>query len=114
MTHHLVKKIRKLAEKYPDHVDPNSNPNGRGTCQYFENGKGSCGVGHAFEQSGKTPEAVPSVPIEGLPAAAAARELGFQVSDQDQDWLSDFQNQQDRGKTWAEAVAYANEHYPEV
>jgi hypothetical protein len=107
----IIAEVRRLASEQPDFIYQNPAWEGgiRGFCRYMhgENEPG-CIMGHALYNLGLTP------PAEGGVADVVQYDLGIGLTPSQAKWLSDVQRHQDRGETWATAVAWASDVTPNV
>ena len=108
----IEQEVRSLAEKNPDFVYNNPDPN-RG-CLYVYDGKPSCIVGHALANLGVEIEFLQHLDTAmdgGLGALEALQTYDdFEVDDkQAADLVSLAQNFQDSGVPWGQAVEKAEE-----
>lgn len=113
MTHWDITKtkdaVRDIVEERPDHVDPNAGQDGG--CQYVIDGTPSCIVGvFLVEKVGLDPELVHTLDT-GSPlgsstsiAATAAHFVVNNISKHAIRFLQDMQREQDRGRSWGEAL----------
>lgn len=86
------------------------------TCRNFKDGQPSCIVGHVFARLGVTYELAVAAAMNGsMGAYSSIRNLGsygwtdWTFSPEAQNALTSAQSWQDRGSTWGEALAAAEE-----
>lgn len=122
----LIAAVRKNAEENPDYVYASE---GYGDCFYEINDAPSCLIGHGFFDLGfqvdvlKEFDNPTAVPGKDNSSVGAVLEFHFGITGTDEynepeddrvGWLYTVQTYQDVGNSWAEAVATADERYPEV
>lgn len=117
--HRVIREIRRLAAENPDFVygipskpDEYGYPVQGDNCLYVHDGKGSCGVGQALVKFGvldpNRPFGKHGEQIEGVEASKVFEILGLRVPGMQKRWADNFQSHQDEGKTWGQAVAWAD------
>ena len=105
----IQQEIVKLADEHP---------NNTANCEYFNmTGHPVCIVGHAVSRLGGNPDKFrhPSINsacfrVNRVREAAGVEDVDLNIIH----WIDVVQSVQDEGKTWAEAVAAANENVPDL
>lgn len=108
----LIEKVRELVAKSPNNVySKEGNTEGNG-CSYnqglcLDKSEG-CIMGQALRLMGINTSNLKDYLMAELP------KMDFEYSNNQLSWLHSVQMRQDIGKTWLEAMQYADLHYPGV
>lgn len=120
--HRVVREVRRLVAENPDfkyqipsvYDECEGKPVQGDSCLYVFDGKGSCGVGQALVNTGDLDPARPfgkaGQHVENTGAALVTEYLGLRLPTKQKVWLEKFQEEQDDGKSWAQAELEADEY----
>lgn len=98
----LIQIVRDKASEAPDFIY--RMPPEHGTCMYVHNGQPSCLIGHGLAGAGIR---VPSR-HNACTIGALVDFMELPIDFDEVTWLRAAQSQQDRNRTWGDAVAYAD------
>ena len=113
----VIEEVHRLAEEQPDFVYSDQEGAGEDECSYF-----GCAIGNTAGQACIVGQALANLNVDmtdmkrkedsgyGMAIATALEEgvVDIPYTEREAKWLGDVQYHQDRGDTWAQAVALAD------